>query len=513
MQIRNVIYCCALALSLFGSRSTVSAADAVDNQLQGVLQQAGFTGKIQSTLETRLGRPIDPDLAELGRLLFFDKAGAVHKDNMCAGCHGPANGMGDSQTMAIGIQNNDIVGPQRKGPRNQRRTPSMVNTVFYPKLMWNGRFASASGDPFNTGMGFVFPPPEGTTQFPANDPRIPNLASAQGQMPPTELTEVAGYTGTTGKFDAASGLWWVDPSFWVFDDGKGDPLPAPVLYSDPTTTFLTFNNPIREFLLADRLNTNSSYVKLFQAMFPTEMAANGGKIDFSMFGRAIAEFELSMVFANAPIDQYARGDVNAMDTSEKRGALLFFGKANCVTCHEVSGPSNEMFSDFRNHVIGVPQVAPLFGPGLGNVHFDGPNNNEDFGFEQVSGNSADRYKFRTAPLRNLAVAAGFFHNGAYAKLKDAIAFHLNPKSNAPSYDPKRAGLDADLTVNLGPIQPVLDRLDPLMNPVYLTPAEFNDLVHFIGEGLLDVRATGTCSTIPASVPSGLALPKFQGCGN
>ncbi|WP_348263259.1 cytochrome c peroxidase [Telmatobacter sp. DSM 110680] len=513
MRIGKVIHYGMLALLLLGSKCTASNEQPLDAQLRRVLQRAGFTGRIESTLESRLGRSVNPALAELGRLLFFDKAGAVHKDNMCAGCHAPSNGMGDSQTMAIGIQNNDIVGPNRTGPRNQRRTPSIVNTVFYPKLMWNGRFASASGNPFDTSRGFVFPPPEGTTEFPANDPRIPNLASAQGQMPPTELTEVAGFTGTTGKFDTASGLWWVDPSFWAFDDGKGDPLPPPVLYSDPTTTFLTFNDPIRRFLLANRLNDNPTYIRLFRAVFPTEMAANGGKIDFSMFGRAIAEFEFSMVFANAPIDQFARGDVNALDTSEKRGALLFFGKAKCVACHAVTGASNEMFSDFRNRVIGVPQVSPLFGPGLGNVHFDGAGNNEDFGLEQVSGNSDDRYKFRTAPLRNLAVAAGFFHNGAFARLDDAIAFHLDPKAYAPSYDPTRAGLDPDLTFSLGPIEPVLDRIDPLMRPVHLTPTEFKDLVHFIRDGLLDVRATKTCSTIPASVPSGLALPQFQGCNN
>lgn len=488
---------------------TAYAGDPVDTQLKAVLREAGFTGAIESTVTQRLGRPVNPALVELGRLLFFDKAGAVHKDNMCAGCHAPANGMGDSQTMAIGIQNNDIVGPDRRGPRNQRRTPSIVNAVLYPKLMWNGRFAAASGDPFNTSLGFVFPPPEGTTQYPANDPRVPNLASAQAQMPPTELTEVAGYTGTTGQ--VAYGMQWIDPSFWVFDDGKGSTLPTPVL--SPDGTFLTFNNPIREFLLATRLNTNATYVSMFAQVFPAEMAANGGKIDFSMFGRAIAEFEFSLVFANAPIDQYARGDVNAMDNSEKRGALLFFGKANCVTCHRVAGKSNEMFSDFENRVIGVPQVAPAFGIGLGNVHFDGPGSNEDFGLEQVSRNPADRYKFRTAPLRNLAVAAGFFHNGAYTKLEDAIAFHLNPKENAPMYDAKKAGLDSDLTHNPGPIEPMLSRIDPLMQPVYLTNPEYNDLVHFVKDGLLDPRATKMCSTVPASVPSGLSLPKFQGCGN
>jgi len=66
-------------------------------------------------------------------------------------------------------------------------------------------------------------------------------------------------------------------------------------------------------------------------------------------------------------------------------ANLFFGEANCVACHAVSGQSNEMFSDFRGHVIGVPQIAPEPGnPAAGNVTFDGPAQNEDFGLEQIT---------------------------------------------------------------------------------------------------------------------------------
>lgn len=481
----------------------------IDAQLQAVLQQAHFTGNIESALTARLGRPVDPALAELGRLLFFDKAGGMHLDNMCGGCHAPGNGMGDSQSMAIGVQSNDVVGPHRQGPRNQRRTPTVVNTAFYPKLMWNGRFSAASGNPFDNSQPFVFPLPEGATRFPGNDPRVRQLLSAQAHMPPTELTEVAGYTGTAGKY--TGGVPWVDPAFWQFDDGKGTALPAPALFNNGSTSFLTFNEPIRQFLLANRLNNNAAYVQKFQQLFPAEMAANGGKIDFFMFGRAVAEFEFTLVFANAPIDRYARGDVNAMDESQKRGALLFFGKAGCVSCHAVAGDSNEMFSDFKNRTIGVPQVAPYFGVGTGNTIFDGPGKDEDFGLEQVTGDAADRYKFRTAPLRNLAVSAGFFHNGAYARIEDAIRFHLNPAANAPGYDARRAGLNSDLTHRLGPIQPVLDRLDPLMTPVSLKENEIEDLIHFVKDGLTDPRAQKTCSTIPAAVPSGQPLPLFQGC--
>src|SRR5690349_15177984 len=104
--------------------SGAAMADDLDATLLSLLAKAGFTGTVQSTLEKRLGRPVNPKLADLGRLLWFDKITGLHSDNSCGGCHSPANGFGDSQSIAIGIQNNNLVGQNRFGPRNQRRTPS-----------------------------------------------------------------------------------------------------------------------------------------------------------------------------------------------------------------------------------------------------------------------------------------------------------------------------------------------------------------------------------------------------
>src|SRR5499425_1781921 len=90
----------------------------LDDALAAVLADAGFTGNIQQIfqqrLEANLGRPIDPKLANLGRLLWFDKIHSLHHDNTCGGCHSPTNGFGDSQPMAIGVQNNNLVGPDHE---------------------------------------------------------------------------------------------------------------------------------------------------------------------------------------------------------------------------------------------------------------------------------------------------------------------------------------------------------------------------------------------------------------
>jgi cytochrome c peroxidase len=258
-------------------------------------------------------------------------------------------------------------------------------------------------------------------------------------MPPTEMTQVAGFTGAAGT---------IGPQFDQFDDGKGSPVPPPDASGSR-------NDPIRQAVLK-RLNASPAYRELFGEVFSS--VAAGGPIDFSMFGRAIAEFEFTLIFANAPIDRFARGEHGAMSVPEKQGALVFFGKGGCVACHAVAGKSSEMFSDFKMHVMGVPQIAPEFGVGKGNVIFDGPGQNEDFGLEQITGNLADRYKFRSSPLRNVSLQPAFFHNGSFTRLEDAIYHHLHVFESARSYDPIRAGVDKDLSLRLGPIEPVLARL-------------------------------------------------------
>ncbi|MEK6776261.1 MAG: cytochrome c peroxidase [bacterium] len=451
---------CVFAVTLIclvGLQSAqAGSGNSLDEELSAALASHGFTGTIETKFMEKLGRPIDMKRADLGRLLWFDIIGGLNDDNTCGGCHSPTNGFGDTQPIAIGIDNNFVVGPNRTGPRNQRRTPIAANTALYPALMWNSRFAALSGDPFDNSAGFQFPPPEGLSLS-----YQPHLLVAQAFIPPTERVEAAGF------------------SF------PGD------------------SSDIRNEVLR-RLNENGKYVKLFGKVFPD--VAAGEPINFDHFGEAIAEFEFTLIFANAPLDRFARGQRNALTDGQKRGALLFFGKAGCVQCHQVSGQSNEMFSDFSQHVIGVPQVVPSFG----NVVFDGPGANEDFGLEQVTGNSADRYMFRTAPLRNAAVMPAFMHNGAFIHLEDAIRHHLDPYTSALSYN--TSALPADLQGPLGPIEPVLDRLDPLLQtPIVLSGEEFTDLVDFVKYGLLDPRVLPERlkTLIPKKVPSGSETLTFE----
>jgi len=167
-----------------------------------------------------------------------------------------------------------------------------------------------------------------------------------------------------------------------------------------------------------------------------------------------------------------------------------------------------MFTDFREHAIAVPQLVPR----LTNNTFDGPAANEDYGREDFTGNPADRYAFRTPSLRNVALEPAFMHDGAFTTLTAAIRFHLNVAAAVRGYDPARQALPADLAGPIGPVEPPLERLDPLLaKPIVLTREQLQDLVAFVREGLLDPRAEPQKlrSLVPDSVPSGRAVLTFE----
>ena len=137
--------------------------DGLDGQLTPRLNRFGFTGRVESTL-TQPARPPDRPAAGEHR-----PAALVRHD------HRPERRQHlrrlplADERLRRHAADRDRDRQQRhrrartaSGPRNKRRAPMVLNTAFFPSLMWNSRFASLSGDPFDNSAGFLFPPPEGT---------------------------------------------------------------------------------------------------------------------------------------------------------------------------------------------------------------------------------------------------------------------------------------------------------------------------------------------------------------
>jgi cytochrome c peroxidase len=148
--------------------------------------------------------------------------------------------------------------------------------------------------------------------------------------------------------------------------------------------------------LVTRLEGLPGYGEQFRTVF-------GGKPTFKNVAKALAAFERTLVTPDSRFDAYARGDKDALSGSEKRGLILFIGKAACAQCH-----NGGTFTDQRFHRIGVP----LGGPG-----------EKDLGRFAVTGNELDRGAFKTPTLRNVALTGPYMHNGTLKTLEDVVEFY------------------------------------------------------------------------------------------
>jgi cytochrome c peroxidase len=187
-----------------------------------------------------------------------------------------------------------------------------------------------------------------------------------------------------------------------------------------------------------------------------------------------------------------------MSPIAKRGMSIFYRRNSCAACH--SGP---LQTDLEFHSIAMPQI----GPGKG----DGPSGRDDYGREQVTGDPADRYKFRTPSLRNVALTGPWGHDGAYDSLRAVVEHHLDPVDALVNYDlsqaalPSREDLDEIDGTIMAEDSTVADIADSNeLAPRHLSEAQFNEVMAFLhaltDETSLDLRAKA-----PTRVPSGLSL--------
>ncbi|SMP06851.1 cytochrome c peroxidase [Desulfurobacterium pacificum] len=142
-------------------------------------------------------------------------------------------------------------------------------------------------------------------------------------------------------------------------------------------------------LVVERLKKIPTYVKLFKEAFPNEK----DPVTFENVVKAIAAFERTLNTPNSPFQRYLLGDDNALTPVQKEGMKLFV-KYGCIACHNGPVLSDGMFHRFKS--------------------------NDDTGRYRVTKNPADKYKFRTPQLLNVAVTAPYFHDGSAKTLGEAI---------------------------------------------------------------------------------------------
>lgn len=191
-------------------------------------------------------------------------------------------------------------------------------------------------------------------------------------------------------------LLWVRHFFW---DGRSDALEKQA--ATPMTGAHEMGQAIG--VSAKKLKVKKFYASLFLQAFGSDTITGEG------VGKALAQFERTLVSANSRYDKYLRGQYDP-SPSELNGISLFYTNpdpakhirgAGCGQCHGGPKTYSELF-----HNNGLDSVA------------------KDHGRENITGQSYDRGRFRTVTLRNIALTAPYMHDGRFNTLQEVIS-HYN----------------------------------------------------------------------------------------
>ncbi len=86
---------------------------------------------------------VDPVVADLGRLLFYDPVLSSDGETACATCHSELWGMSDGMPTSIGVGGGLLTGPGRKGGTPMtRNAPTLWNVAWRETLFLDGRDAT-----------------------------------------------------------------------------------------------------------------------------------------------------------------------------------------------------------------------------------------------------------------------------------------------------------------------------------------------------------------------------------
>ncbi len=197
-------------------------------------------------------------------------------------------------------------------------------------------------------------------------------------------------------------------------------------------------------MVVGRLRNDPVYVDAFEAHFGAD-ALQDPERAYAAMTTAIAAFERTDFFApfDSRYDRYLRGEVE-FTNQEELGRTLFFSQqfTNCAECHQLGRSAinpRETFTDYSFHNIGTPENLAL------RAMNDVPPGTIDEGLAgnpAVGGDPAQRGKFRTPTLRNVAVTGPYMHNGVFEDLRTVVLFYntyntrsasrrINPETGEP----------------------------------------------------------------------------------
>lgn len=403
----------------------------------------------------------DPKKAKIGQLLFYDKILSGNQNISCGTCHHHDFGSSDGQSLGIGEGGSGMgknrtagVGADRIKKRIPRNATGLWNIGHKSirNLFHDGRLEVS--DLYQNGFNSPAEEwlPDGLETIVAAQAIFPMVAQFEMAGNPKE-NEIAG--AIHDRIDAA----------WP--------------------------------ILAKRVRVIPEYGDMFVDAFDNIYSAD--QVTIVEIAQALGDFiNLEWQSYDTPYDDFVAGK-SALAEDAERGRRLFFGRANCASCH--SGP---LFTDQGFHALGLP----AFGPGRTRRFDPMPR---DVGRMGKSDDLADAYRFRTPSLRNVALTAPYGHNGAYPTLEGIIRHHADPIDMRKKWTRDMAQLpnvpwlqEIDFVIQSDTREMARQDAAIDIKPMSLSDRDIADLVAFLNS-LTDYRAKERPLGRPNSVPSGLPV--------
>ncbi|MEO0898035.1 MAG: cytochrome c peroxidase [Bacteroidota bacterium] len=204
-------------------------------------------------------------------------------------------------------------------------------------------------------------------------------------------------------------LAWYEAYFW---DGRASSLEEQALH--PVRAHLEMNLSWEEAI--ERLNRHSLYPLMFEQAFGSR------DIDSFLVGKALAQFERSLLSYNSKYDQVLRGEAYLTD-DEYEGFVLMNeqNKGACLHCHNTDAHVLATSGGFANN--GLDMVSH-------------PEEYPDWGLGKTSGKEEDIGRFRIPSLRNIALTAPYMHDGRFKSLEEVLRFYSQEVNQTINLDSK-----------------------------------------------------------------------------
>ncbi len=167
-----------------------------------------------------------------------------------------------------------------------------------------------------------------------------------------------------------------------------------------------------------KLKADAALVQQFKQVF-------GGPVTGERVGLALEQYLLTRVSQDSRFDRVMKGS-ERFTAQEQRGFELFLTEhdpsqglrgADCFHCHGGALFTNHQFMD-----IGLPPRGAAVDPGRAGV----------------TANPADRGKFRTPSLRNVALTAPYMHDGRFQTLEAVLDHYDHGVQRRATLDPNLA---------------------------------------------------------------------------